>query len=89
MTLEEKRFAEAGPLLREAIAAFEKSAPDDWRKSHAQAMLAVVLFQTGARDEARPLLESGYQTLLQRQNVIPVFKRQVLEQVRDWNLQLR
>jgi hypothetical protein len=64
MKLEEKRFAEAEPIIREAIRAFEKSAPTEWRRYYSQAMLGSVLEQTGRRAEAAPLLESAYQALV-------------------------
>ena len=89
MKVEQERFAEAGPLLRDALAAFEKSAPDDWRRFHVQAMLAVVLFRTGARAEAGPLLHPACQDLLKKQGAIPFYKRKVLDAVREWDSELR
>jgi tetratricopeptide (TPR) repeat protein len=89
MMVEQKRYAEAGPLLRESIAAFDKSAPSDWRQAHAQAMLAIVLFDAGSRDEAGPLLHSAYQVLLQRQDKIPFDKKRIVDVVRAWDSELR
>src|SRR5207253_2392856 len=88
MKLEQKRYADAEPLLREAIAIYEKSAPTDWRRSYTQAMLAATLAGLGRRTEAAPLLANAYQTLLQKKDSIPSQKRPILDTVRDWKSQL-
>ena len=88
MKLEQKHFAEAESLLREAIGIYEKSAPTDWRRYHAQAMLGAALAGLGRRVEAGPLLTSAYESLLRKKDSIPSEKRRILDTVLSWKSQL-
>jgi hypothetical protein len=46
-------------------------------------MLGASLVGLGRHDEAKPLLTSGYQGMLERQNTIPAENRRALERGRD------
>jgi serine/threonine protein kinase/Tfp pilus assembly protein PilF len=89
MKLEQGHYAEAEPPLREAIRIYEKSAPGDWRRYYAQAMLGAVLAGLGRRAEAGPLVASAYQALLPKKDSIPSEKRQILDTVQDWKSRIR
>jgi uncharacterized protein HemY len=54
--LDEKRHAEAEPLLRECLAIRERVMPDDWLRWSAMSLLGESLLGQGKHAEAEPLL---------------------------------
>jgi hypothetical protein len=91
VNLDQGKFVQAEPLLREALTSYEKI-PDTWRRSHSQSMLGASLAGQKKYAEAEALLISGYQGMLQRETAIPAYYRAELEQAgnrivqfyRDW-----
>jgi tetratricopeptide (TPR) repeat protein len=57
----QRKFLEAEPLLRQALAFREKENRNDWRIFRTQAFLGAALAGLGKYAEAEPLLLSGYQ----------------------------
>jgi tetratricopeptide (TPR) repeat protein len=88
MLFDQKREAEAEPLLREAVGIYEKSAPGDWRRDFSQAMLAESLARRGRTSEAAPILASSYDALMKKKGSIPLERRQVLDTVLQWKSQI-
>ena len=59
--LQQKKWTEAEPLLRECLAIREKSQPDDWSTFNTKSMLGGVLLGQKKFAETEPLLLTGYQ----------------------------
>jgi tetratricopeptide (TPR) repeat protein len=69
--LEQQKWAEAEPLLRECLAIREKTQPDDWLTFNTQSLLGGVLLGQKKYAEAEPLLLKGYQGMKQRAKAMP------------------
>ena len=54
-------YGAAEPLAREALAAYQKTASDDWRRYDAESVLGASLAGQHKYAEAEPLLVSGYE----------------------------
>jgi hypothetical protein len=63
--LDAKLYAEAEPLLREAVSLREKRAPDAWEAHVARSLLGGALLGRQKYADAEPLLLSGYAGLKQ------------------------
>ena len=83
LKLEQRAYAEAEKLLREAVQAREKKSPNTWEHYWSQSMLGASLAGLGRSAEAKPLLTSGYQGMLERQSSIPAENRPALEGARE------
>ena len=70
--LEQSRWSEAEPLLREALAIREKATPDDWRRYDAMSLLGGALLGQGRYAEAEPLVVAGYEGMKAREARIAV-----------------
>lgn len=63
--LSQNRLDQAQPLLEESLRVREKVLePDDWRLGEAEAALGLYHLKRGAEEEAKVLLEAGYERLL-------------------------
>jgi serine/threonine protein kinase/Tfp pilus assembly protein PilF len=82
--VEERKYADAESPLHEALTAYEKTAPEDWRKFLAQSLLGATLAGQKKYAEAEPLLLAGYQGMLQRHAVIPADNRSAVVQAGEW-----
>ncbi len=69
--LQQKRWAEAEPLLRECLAIRSKAQPDSWMTFQARSMLGGALLGQKRYADAEPLLREGYEGLKQREKSIP------------------
>jgi hypothetical protein len=69
--LELEAFAEAEPLLREALTIRERDEPDAWTRFNTQSMLGSALLGQEKYSEAEPLLLAGYEGLKAREAQIP------------------
>ena len=58
--LEQSRWSEAEPLLREAVAIREKATPDDWRRYDVMSLLGESLLGQSRYAEAEPSVVAGY-----------------------------
>ena len=76
--LQRAQYTEAEPLLREALANYEKATSDSWQRYRCQNLLGVSLAAQNKYAEAEPLLISGYQGLLQREATIPFEQRRTV-----------
>jgi tetratricopeptide (TPR) repeat protein len=81
--LEQRKFPEAEPLLREALTGQRKTGPDTWRRFYTESLLGACLTGLGKYAEAEPVLLSGYQGVLARQDSMPFENREILEEIRD------
>ena len=68
--LERKRWAEAEPLLREALAIRAKKEPNDWRTFATRSMLGGALLGQKKYTDAEPLLLAGYEGMKQRERSV-------------------
>jgi tetratricopeptide (TPR) repeat protein len=82
--LEQHAYAQAEMLLREAVQIREQKSPEAWERYHAESMLGASLRGLGKNSEAKPLLTSGYQGMLERQSSIPAEYLPVLNDARTW-----
>src|SRR5262249_52026322 len=71
MLLQQKKHADAEPLLRECLAIRTKHIPDDWRTFNARSMLGASLAGQKKYAEAEPLLVQGYEGMQQREAKVP------------------
>src|SRR5262249_53297983 len=69
--LQQQKWAEAEPLLRQCLAIREKMQPDAWATFNTKSMLGGALLGQKKYAEAEPLLLAGYQGMKQRQQAIP------------------
>jgi tetratricopeptide (TPR) repeat protein len=78
--LHQREYAEAESLLREALNGQEKKTPDAWQRYDSQSMLGASLAGQRKFGAAEPLLQSGYQGLVQRKDTIPWGSRSWLDE---------
>jgi serine/threonine protein kinase len=69
--VQQKKWIEAEPHLRECLAIREKQEPEDWRTFNTKSLLGGALLGQKKYAEAEPLLLSGYQGMKQREKTIP------------------
>jgi len=85
--IRQHKFAQAEPLLRQALAYREKGDRDDWHYFRAQAFLGAALAGLKRYSESEPLLLSGYEGMRQRSSRMPAEQRKWIrfsgEQIAD------
>jgi tetratricopeptide (TPR) repeat protein len=86
--LEQKRWAEAEPLLRESVTIRAKTQPDAWNTFNTQALLGAALLGQKKYKDAEPLLLEGYEGMKQREKTIPPFSRFLLPAAIDRLIEL-
>ena len=69
--LEQKKWTEAEPLLRECLAIREQKEPDDWRTFNTTSLLGGALLGQKKYADAEPLLRKGYEGMKGREKTIP------------------
>jgi eukaryotic-like serine/threonine-protein kinase len=69
--LQQKKWTEAEPFLRESLAIRQKWQPDVWSTFNTQSMLGGALLGQKKFAEAEPLLLGGYEGMKQREKTIP------------------
>ena len=69
--LQQKKWTEAEPLLRECLAIREKTQPDVWSTFNTQSLLGGALLGQKKFADAEPLLRKGYEGMKQREKTIP------------------
>ena len=69
--LQQKKYAEAEPLLRQDLSDRERRVPNDWSRFHSESLLGESLLGQKKFDEAEPLLIEGYEGMKQRAAKIP------------------
>jgi serine/threonine protein kinase/tetratricopeptide (TPR) repeat protein len=69
------KYAEAEPLLREALPIFAAHKPDEWQRFHALSLLGGALLGQKKYAEAEPLLREGCAGLTARAGSVPAKER--------------
>jgi tetratricopeptide (TPR) repeat protein len=69
--LEQKKWAEAEPLIRESLTIREKAQPEAWTTFNTQSMLGGALLGQKKYADAEPLLLKGYEGMKERETAIP------------------
>jgi WD40 repeat protein/serine/threonine protein kinase len=69
--LQQRKYADAEPVLRDCLALREKAEPDAWTTFNTRSMLGGSLLGQEKYAEAEPLLLQGYQGMKQRAAQIP------------------
>ena len=82
------RPALAEPLVREALAFYEKKLPDDWRRFETEYLLGASLLGQKKYADAEPWLLRGHDGLKARAAKISAPSRKVLAEARDRIIQL-
>ena len=76
MRLQQEKYTEAEPSLRECLAIREKKQPDSWSTFNAQSLLGGALLGQKKCAEAEPLLQAGFEGMKQREAQISPQVRQ-------------
>jgi serine/threonine protein kinase/tetratricopeptide (TPR) repeat protein len=76
--IQQRKWAEAEPLLRESLAICQTAEPDDWSTFNARALLGASLLGQKKYAEAEPLLIQGYTGLEARAAKVPKSARNYL-----------
>ena len=69
--LDQKRWSEGEPLLRECLAIREAKLSDDWRRFDALGLLGAALMGRGEYTAAEPMIVLGYEGMTARAATIP------------------
>ncbi len=69
--IDQKRWSQAEPILRESLAISEKNAPDAGKTFDTKSLLGAALLRQKKYGDAGPLLRAGYEGLKQRIETIP------------------
>jgi WD40 repeat protein len=85
---EQKKWAEAEPLLRECLAIREKKQPDLWSTFNTKSTLGGSLLGQKKYQGAEPLLLTGYQGMKEREKTIPPQGRVRLSEAVDRLIEL-
>jgi serine/threonine protein kinase/tetratricopeptide (TPR) repeat protein len=67
----QKKYTDAEPILREALAILEKREPGHWRRFTVKSQLGAALLGQEKYPDAEPLLLQGHEGLKQREEKIP------------------
>jgi tetratricopeptide (TPR) repeat protein len=86
--LEQRKYVQAETTLREAASRYEKARPDYWERYYTENLLGAALAGQKKFEEAEPLLVSGYDRMVQREETMPVSDRKKLAEAQDWILKL-
>ncbi len=86
--LEQKRWAEAEPLLRESLTIRAKTQPDAWNTFSTQAMFGGALLGQKKYADAEPHLRKGYAGMKQREKLIPSVAKKILPEAIDRLIEL-
>jgi hypothetical protein len=65
--MEQSKWPQAEPVLREGLAVYERTTPDDWRRFNAMSLLGGALMSQARYGEAEPLVVAGYEGLKARE----------------------
>jgi hypothetical protein len=84
----QREFIKAEPLVREAIAFYQKKQPQDWHRFRAESLLGASLAGQKKYAEAEPLLVEGYQGMAARKEQIGVGSGYYLDRAHEWLVQL-
>jgi tetratricopeptide (TPR) repeat protein len=85
---EQKKWAEAEPLLRECLAIREKTQPNVWSTFNTKSTLGGSLLGQKKYEGAEPLLLKGYQGMKEREKTIPPLGRVRLAEAVDRLIEL-
>ncbi len=69
--LQQKKWTEAEPLLRECLTIREQKEPDDWRTFNTKSILGGALLGQKKYAEAEPPLLAGYEGMKLRESTVP------------------
>ena len=69
--LQQKKWTDAEPILRENLLLREKNQPDIWSTFNSKSMLGEALLEQKKYQEAEPLLLAGYNGMKQRRQTMP------------------
>ena len=69
--LQQKKWAEAEPVLRDCLAIRQKQIPDSWLTFNTQSLLGGALLGQKKYAEAEPLLLKGYEGIKTGEKTIP------------------
>jgi hypothetical protein len=86
--LEQKKWDEAEPLLRECWTIRAKTQPEAWNTFYTQSLLGGALSGQKKYQDAEPLLLKGYEGMNQREKTIPPFSKKILPETIDRLIEL-
>jgi serine/threonine protein kinase/tetratricopeptide (TPR) repeat protein len=83
LLLEQSRWSEAEPLLRECLAIRAKATPDEWVRYDAMSLLGGSLLGQGRYAEAEPWIVQGYEGIKSRETKVAFSKRLCLREAAE------
>ena len=86
--LSREKLREAEPLARECLVIREKKVPDDWQTFNSRSLLGGSLLGQKKYADVEPLLLSGYEGMMQREDKIPPAGRPRLKETLQRLVQL-
>jgi tetratricopeptide (TPR) repeat protein len=86
--LDQKNYADAELLLREALTGYEKSDPDSWDHYRSQSLLGASLAGQRKFPEAEPLLVEGYEGMARQEEASALANRSEIDKARQRIVQL-
>jgi hypothetical protein len=81
--LEQSRWSEAEPLLRDASAIRQQVTPEDWRRYEVKSLLGGAYLGQGRHADAEPLVVAGYEGMSARETRISVTDRSCLREAAE------
>ncbi len=81
--LQQKKWADSEPFLRECLSMRERTIGDDWKVFNAKSMLGEALLGQKKYADAEPLLLKGYEGMKARETTIPAQGRDRLPEALD------
>jgi tetratricopeptide (TPR) repeat protein len=69
--LQQEKWSEAEPVLRECLKILDASHSEDWSRFNTMSMLGAALVGQERYDEAEPLIVDGYEGLKERETTVP------------------
>jgi tetratricopeptide (TPR) repeat protein len=81
--LQQRKWAEAEPLLRDCLAIRQQKQPGAWTTFNTQSQLGEALFRQKKHADAEPRLVAGYEGMKQREKSIPPQSRERLAEALD------
>jgi hypothetical protein len=86
--LQQRKWVEAEPVLRDCLAVRQRKQPDAWSTFHSQSLLGGALLGQQKYADAEPLLRQGYEGMKKREAQIPSTVRPRLAEAADRLVQL-
>jgi tetratricopeptide (TPR) repeat protein len=86
--LQQKKYVEAEPQLREGLTSRKGVMPNYWQRFHTESLLGASLLGQKKYGDAEPLLKEGYEGMYKRADKIPAPLKHHLTEAGEWVVRL-